>query len=481
LNGRWLVDIEEARMEKHEAQLCTIATALGVALCGVQDASRAAGFQLFDQNASGLGYAYAGQAANPEDASVTFFNSAGMTEIRDGQFVGSLQFVKPTTEFKDGGSCAPYVGANVGTSACPPPGLSLGHSLGGTGGDAGTLAALPGLYLSYEALTDRLWVGLAGNAPFGSSTEWDSDWMGRFHAIRSEIKTFNFNPTVAWKINNLVSIGGGASARYLSAELSNAVSYRAVALASGVPAIIGGTSAGSEGVATVKGHDWGYGWNLGIMLNPLPTTHVGIAYRSRIAYRVEGDVTFDNRPVALASVPQVADSSVRADIKLPETLAIAATHQATPQLQLLADATWTGWSSIQNFTVVRTSGTLAGQVLSSTPLRFRDTWRTALGVGVQLDPAWKLRVGTAYDQGAATNQYRTPRLPDSDRIWLAIGAQWKPGPAWALDFGYAYVIIKDGASSLANQDTATSAPAGSLAGTYQGHAHVLGAQGRFSF
>ena len=468
-------------MQKQEVQLCFIAAAIGVALSIGHDASNAAGFQLFDQNASGLGYAYAGQAANPEDASVTFFNSAGMTEIRDGQFVGSLQLVKPTTEFKDGGSCAPYVGANVGTTACPPPGLSLGHSLGGTGGDAGTLAALPGLYLSYEAWTDRLWVGLAGNAPFGSSTEWDSDWMGRFHAIKSEIRTFNFNPTVAWKINNFVSVGGGANAQYLSAELSNAVSYRAVALASAVPPIIAGTPAGSEGVATVKGHDWGYGWNLGIMVNPLPTTHVGIAYRSQIAYRVEGDVTFDNRPAALGSVPQVGDSSARADIKLPETVAIAVTHQATPQLQLLADATWTGWSSIQDFTVVRTSGPLAGQVLSTTPLRFRDTWRAALGVGFQLDPVWKLRAGTAYDQGTAQDQYRTPRLPDSDRIWLAIGAQWKPSSLWALDFGYAYVIIKDAPSSLNNQDSATSAPVGSLVGTYQAHAHVLGVQGRFSF
>src|SRR5262245_59347084 len=142
-------------MKKHEVQLCSIAAAIGVAVSTVPETVDAAGFQLFGQNASGLGFAHAGQAANPEDASVTFYNSAGMTDVRDGQFVGSLQLVKATTEFKDTGSCSPYLDptfATVGTTACPfGQGGNLGHALGGTGGDGGALAALPALYLSYEA------------------------------------------------------------------------------------------------------------------------------------------------------------------------------------------------------------------------------------------------------------------------------------------------------------------------------------------
>jgi long-chain fatty acid transport protein len=474
--------LEEAHMKSTTLRVCSIAAAIGAVFFATHGAARAAGFQLFVQNASGLGTAYAGQAANPEDASTIFFNTAGLTQIKDSQFVGALQLVKPETTFSDSGSCSPYVGTGVGTSACPfGKGGNLGNAFGGSGGDSGSLGAVPGLYLSYEALTDRLWVGLGVNAPFGSTTEWDSDWMGRFHSVKSEIKTYNFNPTVAWKFNNLISVGGGLNAQRITADLSNAISYRAVALSSGIGAIIAGTPAGSEGVATVKGDDWGWGWNVGVLLTPLPTTKVGIAYRSAISYRIQGDVSFGNRPAALGAVPNVADGSIAADVKLPETLSLAVSHQATSDLQLLADWTWTGWNSIQDLTIVRTNGPLAGQVLSNTPLRFKDTWRAAFGVGYQVNSSWKVRAGTAYDNGATQDQFRTPRLPDASRIWLALGAQWKPGPMWAVDFGYAYLIIRDASSNLANQDTAASLPRGSLVGTYQANANILGVQARISF
>jgi long-chain fatty acid transport protein len=286
---------------------------------------------------------------------------------------------------------------------------------------------------------------------------------------------------VAWKINNAVSVGAGLNAQRLSAELSNAVSYRAVALASGIGAIIAGTPAGSEGVATVEGDDWGWGWNAGVVVNFSPATRLGVSYRSRIEYSLDGDVTFGNRPAALGAVPQVADGSVTADIELPDTFSLALSHQADPRLQLLADWTWTGWDSIQDLTIVRTSGPLAGQTLTSTALRFKNSWRAGLGANYQLNPAWKLRAGAAYDTTPVQDEFRTPRLPDADRTWLAVGAQWHFAPQAALDFGYAYLFIKDASTNLPNQETAASAPRGSLVGNYEANAQILSAQIRWSF
>ena len=466
---------------KRGVQLSTLAVAM--MLAALHGRAGAAGFQLFVQNVSGLGNAYAGQAASAEDASTTFYNAAGLTNLKGGQFVFSSPFVKPETKFSDAGSCAPYAGTGVGTTTCPfGQGGNLGHAFGGDGGDAGKLAWVPGAYVSYEVLSDRMWLGFGASAPFGSRTEWNADWIGRFNAIESEIKTKNYNPTIAWKVNDIVSLGAGVNRQFLHAHLNNAVSYRAVALSTLSGPIVAGTPPGSEGVATVEGDDWGWGWDAGLRLRVAEATFLGISYRSRVAYRVVGNVSFSDRPAALGVVPQVADGSAAADIKLPDTLSLALSHQLTRDVQLLGDVTWTRWSSIQDLTVVRTSGPLSGQILTSTPLHLKNTWRAAAGANYQLSTGWKVRAGTAYDKAAAQDEFRTPRLPDSDRVWFALGAQWKTAaPNLAVDVGYAYVLIKDATSRLPNQDAPNSPPRGSLVGTYKASAQIIGLQIAYSF
>lgn len=442
----------------------------------------AAGFQLFEQNASGLGNAYAGQAAAAEDASTIYFNPAGLTRLRGTQAVAALNLIKPAVDFRNSASCAPFLGVGAGTSGCPlGPNGNLGHAFGGDGGDAGDLAAVPNVYASWEAVPNRLWIGLGINAPFGLKTEWDADWVGRFHAIKSEVKTINVNPTLAWKINDVVSVGAGVSLQRLSAELSNAVSYRAVALASGNAALIGATPAGAEGVATVEGDDLGWGWNVGATFDLAPATRLGVSYRSKVDYTLEGDVRFGSRPAALGAVPQVADGGVTAEIELPPMFSIALAQQLGARWQLLVDWTWTGWDSIRDLTIVRASGPLAGQTLTSTALRFDNSWRAGLGLNWQASPEWKLRAGVAHDNTPVQDAFRTPRLPDADRTWLALGAQWAFAPNAALDFGYVHIFARDATSNLPNQESVTSAPRGSLVGTYEANVDIISAQLRWRF
>lgn len=442
----------------------------------------AAGFQLMEQNASGLGNAYAGQAAAGEDASTIFFNPAGLTGIPGGQLVGALNFVGPSSNFRNGGSCTPYAGTGVGTSTCPfGPDGNLGHVAGGNGGNASEWAGIPNMYLSWEVLRSTLWLGMGVNAPFGLMTEWDSNWVGRFQAIKSEVQTVNINPTVAWKINDMFSVGAGVNLQRFDAELTQAVSYRAVALSTGIAAIIAGTPAGSEGVFKLAADDWAWGWNVGVMVNFSPATRLGLSYRSRLKFTAEGDATFGNRPAALGAVPNVADGRVKADVELPDTASVALSHQLTPQLQLLADYTWTGWDSIQDVNIIRTTGPLSGQTLSTLPLHFKNSWRVGLGANYQLTPQWKLRGGVAFDKSPVRDGFRTPRLPDEDRTWIAAGAQWAVTPSLALDFGLAYLFVKESSSDLVNQATATSVPRGSLVGNYDANVWILGGQLRWSF
>jgi long-chain fatty acid transport protein len=184
-------------------------------------------------------------------------------------------------------------------------------------------------------------------------------------------------------------------------------------------------------------------------------------------------VNFSNRPALLAA--GLPDGGVSAEIKLPDSASIGLAH-TFGRFQILADYTWTGWDSIQNLTVVRTSGA----TLSNTPLRFKDSWRVGLGLNYQLNDQWKLRFGTAYDQTPVQDEYRTPRLPDESRVWLAVGAQWQFSKQGALDFGYAHEFVDDASSQLLSA-TPPSAPQGNLYGTYKLNVNILGAQIRYNF
>ena len=449
-------------------------------LLGACEPAPAAGFQPIEQNASGLGTVYAGQAALAEDASAIYFNPAGLARLEGrGQVVGALHRISSRSTFRDTGSCAPYVGAGVGTMACPfGAGGNLGHAVGGDGGTVTENSPLPNVYAAWRSPVPDLWFGIGINFPFGLKSEREATWVGRFHSTASETQAVNINPTVAWKLSDAVSMGAGLNAQRFSAKLSNAVSYRAIALASGVGPLIAAIPPGSEGVATVHGNDWGFGWNAGVGVRPIHGVDLdlGLAYRSAVRYKFKGDVRFDNRPAALGSVPQVADGPVRADIELPDTLSLAVAWRPVSKTLLLLDWTRTGWSSVQDLAIVRDGGPLAGQTLSSTPLRFRNSWRAGLGVVREVGLHWKVRAGLAYETSPVTDMFRTPRLADAKRNLFGIGAQWSPSAAWAFDAGFAWVRLRNAPTALANQDTAKTSPAGSLVGNFSGSARIVGAQ-----
>ena len=115
------------------------------------------------------------------------------------------------------------------------------------------------------------------------------------------------------------------------------------------------------------------------------------------------------------------------------------------------------------------------------PLRFESTWRAGLGANVKLNDTWTLRLGTAYDKAPVQDEFRTPRLPDNDRIWAAGGFEWKLSQKARVDVGYAHLFIDDASSNLPNQATATSTPVGNLVGTYDAKVDILGAQLTLTF
>lgn len=376
--------------------------------------AQAAGFALIEQNASGLGNAYAGQAAVAEDASTIFFNPAGLTELPGRQFVGALHLIKPSAEFSGGG------------------------------GDAGGLSAVPSLYYAMDLGKD-LKFGLGIGSPFGLKTDYDRDWVGRAGGILSDVKTVNVNPTVAWRVNDRVSVGAGVNFQYVEAELSRApypVGHPYYAL-----------------IATVAGDDTAWGWNLGLQFKLDEATRLGLSYRSTVDYRLAGTVKYNLLPTV---VP------VYADVKLPDIASIAIFHKLDDRWSVMADATWTGWSSFEQLAVMKADGTGPADV--PTDESWKDVWRFAVGATYRQNEQWSWRVGVAYDNAPVPDaEHRTVRIPDEDRTWLAVGGQYRVSKQGALDFGYAHLFVKD--ARLAHP----------VAGTYDNAVDILSVQYRHSF
>jgi long-chain fatty acid transport protein len=393
----------------------------GPLLAGFAGLTQAAGFALIEQNASGLGNAYAGQAASAQDASTIFFNPAGMTYLPDRQVVLAGHLIKPQAEFS--GTVSP---------------ASLG---GGNGGDAGDLAFVPNAYFAFR-LTPDVHLGVGMNAPFGLKTEYDPTWKGRTQAIKSELKTINLNPSIAWKASETLSLGAGVSIQYAEATLTS--------------------SANSAGIATIQANDYGWGFNLGLLWQPTPATRLGLAYRSEVKHTLEGDVAF--------SVASVANGQVAAEATLPDSASLSLFHTLSPKWDLLADVTWTGWSDFKELRIVRNGGVL----LQVTPENWSDSYRYSAGANYHLNDKLMLRGGVAFDETPVSDAFRTSRIPDEDRTWLAFGAQYRLSDKSLLDFGYAHLFIKDARINK------TEGPV-TLTGTYKGSVDILSAQYTYSF
>ena len=403
-------------------------------LVAFSGSASASGFQLLEQNLSGLGNAYAGSAAVAENASTIYFNPAGMTQLQDREVSGGLAAIGPSFKFKDEGS---QVGALAGA---------------GNGGDAGGWAAVPNGYVSW-ALTKDVYVGLGIGAPFGLKTEYDDLWVGAAQATMFEVKTFNINPSVAYRLNDKVSVGFGVNWQRLEANYERA---RKIAQPT-VPVVL-------------NLDDDAWGWNAGALFTLSPTTKIGLSYRSSMSHDVEGDL----------KVNGVKAADAHASIKLPDTAILSVAQQLSDRWEMLGDVSWTGWSSIPKVDIMNaTTG-------SSVPLQtldtdFRDTWRVALGATYKYNDAWKLKYGIAYDQTPVKNpETRLVSMPDNDRIWLSLGAQWAPSKSSSLDFGVTYIHVKD--SDIDNNQGTSAAPLrGRVIGEYTGNIWVLGAQYSMSF
>ncbi|HEX5804322.1 MAG TPA: outer membrane protein transport protein, partial [Azospira sp.] len=272
MSNKFNIKGDEAMMKGLTMRLIPVLIMGGFA--GVAGAS---GFALQNQTGSGNGNAFAGAAATAEDAGTIFFNPAGMTYLSEGHSVSLAGTVlRRTIDYKDTGST---------TNAAPIPPLPVGsfiYAPTGDGGNAGGVALIPAGFWSY-AVTPALRVGLGVSPTFGNETEYDENFRGFNSGFYASMEQVNINPSIAYKINEKVSVGAGINFAHNETQFKFGVPFAHPVGAAGLPA---GT------YTKVKGDDWGVGYNLGAMFQLSPSTRLGLSYRSTVKFTLEGEQTY---------------------------------------------------------------------------------------------------------------------------------------------------------------------------------------------
>ena len=393
----------------------------------------AGGFALIEQGTGQQGNAYAGAAAAANDASTIYFNPAGMTRLHR-QLVAGAHWVSTSAAF-DG-------------TATDPAGTPVA---GSNGGNAGKNGIVPNLYFA-APLGSGIFFGVGINAPFGLTTEYDDDWKGRYQAIESELQTININPSLAYKVNNQFSVGAGFNMQYIDVKLTQYIDQGSLCVptqqqlqASGFPGAdpalcTGLTPQGSDAFAKLEADNWAGGYNVGLLYEPLPSTRVGLSYRSKIQQSVTGKARFSDTIPQFSNFNIFVKTDLSADVDLPQTASLSVYHDLNSRWSLMGDATWTGWDNFDELRINYDS-LQPDTVIDE---NWDDTWRFSLGVDFRYNSSWTFRAGTAYDQTPIPDaDHRTPRIPGDDRIWASLGFGYQVNQSLGIDVAYSHLFVDE--------------------------------------
>ncbi len=417
---------------------------------GLAGGAFAAGFALNEQSGSGAGVAFAGAAASGEDASTVFYNPAAMVRISGTLLSVGVHGVVPDLTFNNQGS---FTG---------PAGGPFVPLTGGNGGGAAKGVVVPNFYLVTD-ISPNIKYGFGISAPFGLVTEYNGDWVGRYQALKSVVQTYDLNPSLAYKVNDIVSFGAGFNAQYINAEFGKAIDFGLLA---------GGVPQSADGAVEASGNSWAYGYNLGALFQFPTDTRVGIAYRSTVHQTLVGSASFTNVPAALSADSRFANSKMTAAITLPDSISLSAVQKIGEKWELLSDVTFTRWSYFNQLAFVFANGQT-----SVTTENWRNAFRGSLGASYRYSDRFKIRGGVGFDQSPVRGAFRSAAIPDSHRKILAAGANYKFSKADSADFAYQHLFFNNG--GIANNQLASGA--GFLIGTFNLDANILSLQYNHEF
>jgi long-chain fatty acid transport protein len=428
------------------ACVCPLAPAILAVI--ISGPAHGAAFQLPENTAAGLGTSFAGAGSAAATPDTVFNNPAGMVRLPGLQVYVGGTLIVPSFTFK--GTARNAFDAPV---------------TGETERDGGVPALLPFGYVTYS-ITPDISVGLGVTAPFGLSTYYGPGWAGRYVADKTDLRTIDFNPAVAYRVAPWFSIGAGISVQKARAVLSSVVNSRTLAFSA-----TGQLLPLPDGEFNLQGNDVAVGYNFGVLLEPRAGTRIGLTYRSRIQHNFDGQVTFDV-PAPFSTSPAFRNGPMRSKVVLPDTATISLTQEFGMQWSAYLDVTWTDWFQFKTLSAFRDTG----ELITSTPQNYRYSSSFALGASYQPTGRLTLRAGMAYEKTPVQDTFRNGRIPDQDHYWLSIGASYQMSASTAVDAGYAHLFVPD--ARVADRSSTGDVLQGRFTGI---GGNVLAAGMRFNF
>ena len=376
-------------------------TALGILIIATAQANAGA-FAIREQSTYGQGTSFAGVAAGGSLSSM-FWNPSTMTQFKgivsESGFSAIIPHVTQTPQAGSTLAGAPLFYGGVANS--------------------GDNALVANGYTSYQ-INPNLWLGMAINAPFGLSVSFQDPWAGRNYGLDTTIKTYNFNPSIAYRINDWISIGVGVQAQYASVRQTT------------------GLTPFPPSSFVVDGKGWGFGATAGVTLTPWAGTTIGLGWRSAINQDIHGSMLL---PAGVPGTP----GSVEATINLPDVVSLGIRHQFDPRWAVMGTVEWSNWSRIGTVNINQLNGGIAliGATPVALPLQYDDGWFFSVGTEYRWTDRLTVRGGIGYELTPISDRVRTTRLPDNDKFWASIGASWKVAPFARVDLAYTHLWVKD--------------------------------------
>ncbi|HHF4646354.1 TPA: porin [Haemophilus influenzae] len=407
-----------------------LATAMLLAAGG----ANAAAFQLAEVSTSGLGRAYAGEAAIADNASVVATNPALMSLFKTNQFsVGGVYVDSRINMNGDVTSNAIITSTGSEVKIIKHGSASQRNVVPG--------AFVPNLYF-VAPVNDKFALGAGMNVNFGLKSEYDDSYDAGIFGGKTDLTAINLNLSGAYRVTEGLSLGLGVNAVYAKAQvernagvivdnLKDAQVQRALPVQQ-EPLKNLHNYLPSKDTSVVSLQDraaWGFGWNAGVMYQFNEGNRIGLAYHSKV------DIDFTDR-TATSVEASVIKAGKKGDLTLtlPDYLELSGFHQLTDKLAVHYSYKYTHWSRLTKLNASFEDGKKA----FDKELQYSNNSRIALGASYNLYEKLTLRAGIAYDQAASRHQ-RSAAIPDTDRTWYSLGATYKFTPNLSVDLGYAYL------------------------------------------
>ncbi|MDI7384696.1 long-chain fatty acid transporter FadL [Cronobacter dublinensis] len=413
-------------------------SALAVAVAIVSSQAWSAGFQLNEFSSSGLGRAYSGEGAIADDAGNVSRNPALITMFDRPTFSGGAIFVDP----------------DVNVSGRSRTGSSLNAD------NIAPTAWVPNLHF-VAPINEQFGWGASVTSNYGLATEYSDSYAAGSVGGKTDLETLNLNLSGAYRLDSNWSFGLGFDAVYARAKIERNAGDLPQIIAGGLPALVqsgkvdpqtaGQIAAAAGGInrntqiAHLKGDEWGFGWNAGILYELDKNNRYALTYRSEVKVDFDGDYK-SSLPAAINPInaalglglPYGTGGSTTGGsltLNLPEMWEVSGYNRIAPQWAVHYSLTYTSWSQFQELKATNSNG----DTLFKKEEKFKDAYRIALGTTYYMDDNWTFRTGIAFDDSPVPAQQRSISIPDQDRLWLSAGTTYAFNEDASVDAGVSYM------------------------------------------